>query len=80
MPELREVETVRRQLAERLNGARIVDVSLRTPHLIRSDATMFASDIVGKTIINVLRRAKTAGASDSRCVASLARSTRNEYE
>ena len=58
MPELPEVETVRRQLAERVNGARVLDIALRTPHLVRSDATKFAHHIVGRSIVDVLRRAK----------------------
>lgn len=58
MPELPEVETVRRQLAERLNGATIlgIDIWRSGREFPRSDA--FAETLVGQRIEAVERRAK----------------------
>ncbi len=58
MPELPEVETVRRGLAPVMEGARIVRVEARRPDLRRPLPRDFAKRLEGQTIIGVGRRAK----------------------
>lgn len=59
MPELPEVETIRRQLEPNLQGRTIVDVSV-PDRLIIAPATLkeFVKDIIGKKLISVGRRGK----------------------
>ncbi|MGE5561493.1 MAG: bifunctional DNA-formamidopyrimidine glycosylase/DNA-(apurinic or apyrimidinic site) lyase [Chloroflexota bacterium] len=58
MPELPEVETVRRELSA-LTGLRIVRTAVLSPHLIRCpDAERFAAGTTGKTIAAVDRQGK----------------------
>lgn len=54
MPELPEVETIRTQLADRLIGRTITDVLVRLPKVFHGNK----SDIVGRKIVDVRRRAK----------------------
>lgn len=59
MPELPEVETIVRDLAHLLPGARIKDVEVVRPDLIEDDTPEgFAKRIRGKQIRSVVRRAK----------------------
>lgn len=58
MPELPEVETVRRGLAPTMEGARIRKLHLARPDLRFPFPADFASLIEGKTIISLGRRAK----------------------
>ena len=58
MPELPEVETVRRGLAPLLEGATIERVELRRPDLRRPFPAGFAAQLAGQTIMAVGRRAK----------------------
>lgn len=58
MPELPEVETVRRQLDERLAGAKIFDVHIRRTGRERPAGNKFKQSLNGKTIQRVQRRAK----------------------
>ncbi|MBA1139599.1 bifunctional DNA-formamidopyrimidine glycosylase/DNA-(apurinic or apyrimidinic site) lyase [Mesorhizobium neociceri] len=58
MPELPEVETVRRGLQPVLEGARIVRVEARRPDLRFPFPTKFAQRLTGKTITALGRRAK----------------------
>ncbi|HLH26388.1 MAG TPA: bifunctional DNA-formamidopyrimidine glycosylase/DNA-(apurinic or apyrimidinic site) lyase [Chloroflexota bacterium] len=59
MPELPEVETTRRHLAEHLPGARVAAVALLDPRaLLRPDPATFAARVVGATVLAVARRAK----------------------
>src|SRR5581483_2416559 len=59
MPELPEVETTRRHLAEHLPGARVAAVALLDPRaLLRPDPATFTRRLVGATILAVERRAK----------------------
>lgn len=59
MPELPEVETVRRTLDPLLRGRNIAGFELRWPRTIGdADPAAFASRIVGRTIVSVERRAK----------------------
>jgi formamidopyrimidine-DNA glycosylase len=58
MPELPEVETLRRKLEASLAGKRIVSAELLTPKLYRGSAEHTIADVVGATIAGLRRRAK----------------------
>ncbi|HEX5846186.1 MAG TPA: bifunctional DNA-formamidopyrimidine glycosylase/DNA-(apurinic or apyrimidinic site) lyase [Rhodoplanes sp.] len=58
MPELPEVETVRRGLAPAMEGARFVKVEARRPDLRRLLPNDFAGRLEGKTVTALKRRAK----------------------
>lgn len=58
MPELPEVETIRRQLAHELVGVLISRVAVRLPKIIRGSATWFAREVRGKRILAIKRRGK----------------------
>jgi formamidopyrimidine-DNA glycosylase len=58
VPELPEVETIRRSLLPRVIGRRIVEVEVREPRLRRRIADNFAPRLVGQRIDGVERRAK----------------------
>jgi formamidopyrimidine-DNA glycosylase len=58
MPELPEVETVRRGLAPHLEGARIAHVALNRPDLRFPFPAGFAARLTGATILPLGRRAK----------------------
>jgi len=58
MPELPEVETIRRGLAPRLTGRRILRVDLNRPDLRFAFGDGFAAGLTGRTILGVDRRAK----------------------
>jgi formamidopyrimidine-DNA glycosylase len=58
VPELPEVETVRRGLAPVMEGARIVRVELRRPDLRRPFPAGFAKRLEGRIVTGIGRRAK----------------------
>ena len=58
MPELPEVETVRRGLAPVMEGARIVKIEARRPDLRRPLPKDFATRVEGETVTGIGRRAK----------------------
>src|ERR1700729_614387 len=58
MPELPEVETVRRGLAPTMVGARIERVELRRPDLRFPFPERFVERLTGRTILALRRRAK----------------------
>ena len=58
MPELPEVESVRRELAPVMVGARVRTVDLRRPDLRAPFPRGFARRIAGQTIVDLIRRAK----------------------
>ncbi|MBE3595616.1 MAG: bifunctional DNA-formamidopyrimidine glycosylase/DNA-(apurinic or apyrimidinic site) lyase [Hydrogenibacillus sp.] len=60
MPELPEVETVRRALARMIVGTRIARVHVRLPRLIRtpSDPVAFAERLAGRTFAGIGRHGK----------------------
>lgn len=58
MPELPEVETVRRGLAPAMTGARFVKVEVRRPDLRRPFPKDFAARLEGATVLALRRRAK----------------------
>lgn len=60
MPELPEVETVRRTLIELVAGKRIASVTVKLPRIIQrpADPQQFADSLAGRTIQTVERRGK----------------------
>ena len=58
MPELPEVEAVRRTLHRAMRGARIVGVDVRRPDLRRPFPLRFAARLTGQTVTSVDRRGK----------------------
>ncbi|CAJ1185232.1 Formamidopyrimidine-DNA glycosylase [Companilactobacillus paralimentarius] len=58
MPEMPEVETVRRSLIAQVKGRKITHVEIRYPDLITGDVDQFVEFVTGATISDVGRRAK----------------------
>lgn len=59
MPELPEVETIRRDLQQAILGKKITEVCLRNPKVVRFPAPAeFKRSLEGQRIKNILRRAK----------------------
>jgi formamidopyrimidine-DNA glycosylase len=58
MPELPEVETVRRQLAPVMTGTRITRLELRRADLRAPFPKRFAARVAGRTVVRLERRAK----------------------
>lgn len=58
MPELPEVETVRRQLAKKIEGAKLVSIALWQSDREAPKGDAFVHALVGKTVSTVDRRAK----------------------
>lgn len=58
MPELPEVESLRRILADEIVGRRVTEVAVAERRLRRALAEDFAGGLAGRTIANVCRRAK----------------------
>jgi len=59
MPELPEVETIKRQLEKAIKGKRIKEVYVHKARVIKEPSVAkFKSELVGKTIKNILRKAK----------------------
>ena len=58
MPELPEVETIRRGLYKNTLGLRITGATVLLPKIINVSPTRFKNAIIGKTIIDAKRRAK----------------------
>lgn len=58
MPELPEVETVRRILENKYVGKRIIDISILYPKMIHSPLEEFKKNIIDQIIISVTRKGK----------------------
>ena len=58
MPELPEVETVRRVLRKDLINLKIVDIKIKYKNIINNDLNYFIDNVKGKTIIDINRYAK----------------------
>ena len=58
MPELAEVETVRRTLEKEIVGLKIKDIDIRYENMIDCDINDFISNIKGQNIISLNRRGK----------------------
>lgn len=58
MPELPEVETIRRQLAKKITGKKITGVEILSAKTVKMPAKSFVKKIIGAKIKNIGRRAK----------------------
>lgn len=59
MPELPEVETIKRELEKTVLGKKIADVVINNSKVIRQlSSSEFKKDVTGSTINNILRKAK----------------------
>jgi formamidopyrimidine-DNA glycosylase len=59
MPELPEVETIKRELEKAVLGKKITEVCVHNPAVIREPkAEKFKKELVGATVKNILRKAK----------------------
>lgn len=58
MPELPEVETIKRQLTKEIIGEKIAQVWYDRPKILRPTPKEFTDGVVGKVIVDVQRRAK----------------------
>jgi len=59
MPELPEVETIRRELAEKITNKKIVDVKVNKPKLIKEPSIAeFKKGLIGEKVQGVSRQAK----------------------
>src|SRR4030042_737059 len=59
MPELPEVETIKRELEHLIKGSKIIEVRVNNPKVIREPSVeKFKRGLTGVTIKNILRRAK----------------------
>jgi len=58
MPEIAEVETVRNTLKNRILNKKIKEVKVYYPKMIESDINTFASDLIGKSFIDIKRMGK----------------------
>lgn len=58
MPELPEVETIRRDLDQRLAGRRVVSVDILSPKTALPSAAFFIKHLSGRTIVGLDRRGK----------------------
>ena len=58
MPELPEVETIRRNLKDKLINKKIIDVKVLYPNMIMTDLNDFINNIKNQTIIDIKRRGK----------------------
>jgi len=58
MPELPEVETIRRALEPLLLGERLTELELRDASIVKSDAAQLRRDVLGMRVEEVMRRGK----------------------
>ena len=58
MPELPEVETVRRALLKKVVGLKITDIKIKYENIINSDIDYFKRNIINKSIIDISRLGK----------------------
>ena len=61
MPELPEVETMRRNIERMLTGRTVASIDLRLPKLLRDSPIPTLEPLVGQTLVRVGRRAKVLG-------------------
>jgi len=58
MPELPEVETIRKGLLAKIKGKKIKDVEIKVPKLVNFDIAGFKKNVLNASIVNIRRRAK----------------------
>ena len=56
MPELPEVETVRRGLERLIVGRTITDMEIKVPKMIKLDSKVFKQELIGETFSALKRR------------------------
>jgi formamidopyrimidine-DNA glycosylase len=61
MPELPEVETVRRGLAQRAAGRKVAEVKVLNPSIVKGSAEMLCQALPGRTIGQLHRKGKALG-------------------
>lgn len=58
MPELPEVETIRRELNQKIKGKTIKDIEVKVPKMVNLPVAEFTSQVKGTRVKQVVRRAK----------------------
>jgi formamidopyrimidine-DNA glycosylase len=58
MPELPEVETIKRDLSRLIVGAKILDIETDTPKMVQPSLSVVKKAVVGKRVLKIKRRAK----------------------
>ena len=58
MPELPEIEIVKRSLHKMINKAKIIDIKIHNKNLRYRISNRFSKILVGKKILNISRRSK----------------------
>ena len=56
MPELPEIEIVKRSLSKMINKSKIIDVKINNRHLRYKIPKTFSRDIIGEKILKISRR------------------------
>jgi len=58
MPELPEVETIRKDLAKKIVGEKIIDLQIKKPKLVKQNLTTFRKNLINSHIHSVQRKGK----------------------
>ena len=58
MPELPEIEIVKRSLIKKINKAKIIDIIINNKNLRYRVSNTFSRDLIGEKILNISRRSK----------------------
>jgi formamidopyrimidine-DNA glycosylase len=58
MPELPEVETIRRALEPQLRGEHLVDIEVLDARIVQGDADLLRGEVLGRPLVDVGRRGK----------------------
>ena len=58
MPELPEVESVRRSLLPKICNKKIVSIAIQTPRIVRNGSDFFVSKVTGKIFVGIERIGK----------------------
>ena len=73
MPELPEVETLRRELASAVKGKTIKSVKVKVPKMVKPlTPAKFAQQVKNKKILGINRKAKVLRAKNNRGIKQLA--------
>ena len=58
MPELPEIEIVRRSLSKKINKSKIIDVKINNKNLRYKIPYVFSKNLIGEKILRISRRSK----------------------
>ena len=58
MPELPEIEIVKRSLSKMINKSKIVDIKIKNKNLRYKISSKFCHDLIGERILKITRRSK----------------------